>query len=98
MQLICMQNHLQCQTATDPSFILVLFSPTITHLVLSFSYCLFRYPLDFSFCTSHSIASKRSLFLPISFFSFSEATSSVPHSDVLWRATPGVGFWVDNNT
>ena len=45
MQLICMQNHLQCQTATDPSFILVLFSLHITHLLLPFSCLPFLYPL-----------------------------------------------------
>lgn len=68
-------------------------SPSAFFLLLSFPLSPWFFFLYLAFYCLKKVSVSAHLF-----FFFSEATSSVSHSDVLWSATPGVGFWVDNNT
>lgn len=71
MELIYMQNHLQCQIATDPSFILVLLPPNITHQCSRSPGFLSFIPLIFLSVPHILPPQKKSLFLPISLLSLS---------------------------
>lgn len=63
----------------DPSLVVILSSPTITHPALSLSYLLFLYPFDFPLCAAYATHSQRCLFLPTP--SFWGSVIFVPQQD-----------------